>query len=982
MIAHKDGYVRIENETIGLEVETSQRFSLRAIENKATGRYYEISEPSPATIVLSAARQRIPIVNWRMNLSSPSRETDHLHESGYLAGFHRPESTDDDWYEVEFPYGVRGVPHRYEGYAWFRRLVDLPADGEAETIAFLIGGYDQHDWNEYWIYLNGELIGHRLADSYWREPAVIELKADDEVYAALRFGQPNLIALQTCNLDRARPDMRDDDVARYMFNSSLADQLVTIGPPYHRVSEFELLDWSTQEDGGGTEIRGRLQNREHDLAIVVHYQIRDDEPVFRKWIEIENVGVESRLLLDVVVLEFTTNGGTDTGDRGYPVYIDGQLFAGVEHPAGINQGTGSSVRLWHCPGKQVSAGQRVRGKDVVVGASAAGEARQAFLEHLLRNGQRKPDPYAFWDSHGLNDFPLAPTWEEQVVREDEMLRVLDWMEAAQRKYGKLFDYFILDVGWQDHSADLTKFHEEFWPNGPARVVQRVRELGMKFGLWFACTNIWSCQDNSAVKPSFAPGLENEMPLPTFVPEAGPPGRTFSHPQLCPASEPYRSIFRNAILHHFRENEMRLLKIDNAHYVCHSSSHDHLPGKYSTESMMDAVIGIVDDARETCPDIFVMWYWGHASPFWALFGSTIFESGVRMEASNVSDYPNIFYRDSVTTHVDEGTWFADQIPPIVKDSLGVWIGNVQWANFMGKDGWRNAWIADLCRGSVIAQLWGNVFLFDDDDAQFLGETLAWFRKNADILGKPLRILGDPWLGEPYGNLHVGPDRAFIIAHNPTYEHRSVALRLDGSVGLNHDGAWQVSRIYPDRAEFAKRGGYREGDLLHWWLRPFEVALLQLERGSNQLEPSTSQIDPSEPPANLSRPVHWAMSEGGVADGRRRFTGRIDLPAIEEESTIGLVLRFWQRGAPWRGDYINERIEFSASIEGQPVAYTTVPAGRVWGPSNWLGINIDAPIDLSGKVIEVRLEAKIPGDVELAREGWLVPSWWTGPSYRIS
>ncbi len=978
--------MRIENGELGLDVETSRQFSLRGIHNKRSGRYYEIAEAAPAAILLSAARERIPISSWRMNLTSPARDTDHLHERGYLAGFHTLDVADEDWYEVEFPFGtsfryqVRGTPNRYEGYGWFRRCVDLPADGAGETIGFVIGGYDQHDWNEYWIYLNGRLIGHRLANSFWRQPAVIELSPGDPGYSELRFGQPNLLALQTCTLHRARPDMRDDDDERYVFSGSLADQFVTIGPPYDRVSEYELVDWSSEGQGAEAGIRAQLLSRRHDLKLSVHYRLRDGEPYFHKWVELENTGADPLLVLDVVALEFSTHGQTSTGGRGHPVYLDEQLFAGVEHPAGINQGFGAAMRLWHCPGKRLEPGQSMSSLPVVLGVATVGQARQAFRDYLMDHGHREPKPFAIWSTEGMHDYPFAPTWEEQVIPEEKMLQALDWMETTQEKHGKLFDYFVLDVGWQDHTSDLTRFNQQFWPQGPERVVQRVQELGMEFGLWFSATMAsWSCGGNPEVQDCFVPRPGNEAPEEPFVPEAGPAGYTFPiYDMLCPASEPYRGILREAILHHIRENRMRLFKVDTSHYVCHSECHDHLPGKYSTEAMMDVVIQIVADAREACPDLFIMWYWGHSSPFWALFGSAVFECGVSMEASNTSSHPSLFYRDSVTTYIDEGTRFFDEVPPNVKDSLGVWIGDNQWANFMGKEDWRNAWIADLGRGSLMAQLWGNVFLFDEDETRFLAATLAWFRENAELLSGPVPALGDPWLGEPYGYLHTGPDRAFLFAHNPTFQHRLVAHRLGDGNGSGRDGPWQVSRLYPDKAAFHKADGYLDGDSLNWWLRPFEVALLQLDRTST--EPGALHpLDPSLPPAHPSRALSWSLTEGEIRGGKRTFSGSVDLPTIEVESTIGLVLRCWRDGAFWRSTSIHELIAFDLSVDGQPAAFTTVPARRTWSTNNWLLAKLNAPADWSGKRIQVKLAAAVASEVQLEREAWLVPNWWTEPKY---
>ena len=122
----------------------------------------------------------------------------------------------------------------------------------------------------------------------------------------------------------------------------------------------------------------------------------------------------------------------------------------------------------------------------------------------------------------------------------------------------------------------------------------------------------------------------------------------------------------------------------------------------------------------------MWYWGLRSPFWALHGDSIFESGLHMEGSATSAYPTLYYRDSVTLAQDQKAQYARTIPPLVKDSLGVWLADTRWGNFMGKERWREALVMDLGRGSLLfPNLWGNVYHLDDDDVDFLARlsTLA-------------------------------------------------------------------------------------------------------------------------------------------------------------------------------------------------------------------------------------------------------------------
>ena len=90
----------------------------------------------------------------------------------------------------------------------------------------------------------------------------------------------------------------------------------------------------------------------------------------------------------------------------------------------------------------------------------------------------------------------------------------------------------------------------------------------------------------------------------------------------------------------------------------------------------------------------MWYWGEGSPLWALYGDVISESGLFMEGSGTSQFPTLYYRDSVTLSLDQNTQFAKLIPPMNKDSLGIWPSQIRWGNFMGRERWRQALVMDL------------------------------------------------------------------------------------------------------------------------------------------------------------------------------------------------------------------------------------------------------------------------------------------------
>ena len=73
-------------------------------------------------------------------------------------------------------------------------------------------------------------------------------------------------------------------------------------------------------------------------------------------------------------------------------------------------------------------------------------------------------------------------------------------------------------------------------------------------------------------------------------------------------------------------------------MCNNPKHDHLPGFYSTEAIEKSVAEFYDDLGKECPEVFLMLYWGHRSPWWLLHGDTLFDSGAGIEGSRRAHIP--------------------------------------------------------------------------------------------------------------------------------------------------------------------------------------------------------------------------------------------------------------------------------------------------------------------------------------------------------
>ena len=207
-------------------------------------------------------------------------------------------------------------------------------------------------------------------------------------------------------------------------------------------------------------------------------------------------------------------------------------------------------------------------------------------------------------------------------------------------------------------------------------------------------------------------------------------------------------------------------------------------------------------------MYVMWYWGVRSPFFALHGDSVFESGLFMEGSATSWFPSLYYRDSVTLNLDQSTQFAKTLPPINKDSLGIWLADIRWGNFMGNERWKESMVMDMGRGSLlIPQIWGDINLLDDQEVDFLVEIDSLVKKNESLFLRRRNILGDPWKNEVYGYANVQGSRGFLFINNVHFAARKAQLRLGPEIGLEASAGTSLEIVshFPKKKHIEKEDG---------------------------------------------------------------------------------------------------------------------------------------------------------------------------------
>jgi hypothetical protein len=361
--------------------------------------------------------------------------------------------------------------------------------------------------------------------------------------------------------------------------------------------------------------------------------------------------------------------------------------------------------------------------------------------------------------------------------------------------------------------------------------------------------------------------------------------------MCRATEPIKSMYVEGFRHHIRQSGARLLKFDNLHSVCSNPNHEHLPGVYSTEPIQNAVIEFLHAMDAECPDVFLMLYWGYRSPWWLLHADTLFDSGIGIEAASPGDQPAPYVRDSITQKLDQSQWTANEsLPPLGKDSLGVWLSDWPWNSQVGKERWEGGFVMDICRGSLLAQPWSDTPWLSPPERKRMAEFIALLRAQPGCFGNARFILGNPWKNEPYGYCCTDGKRAFLALHNGCWKDSVLRLELNSLWGLANSSAWDLYRWYPDPARLTGRQESFDKTALIA-LRPFEIVLLEAVP-HGQAPSLDRRFAPRPIPTELaeaSRSLDVAVTEGRQEEKRDADAGWTVLEPVRFTSSGGATLR---------------------------------------------------------------------------------------------
>jgi hypothetical protein len=899
-------------------------------------------------LILHTATWRRDIAIWRWRTTT----------SGTDEGLADPGLDVSDW---------RIVPHLHPVFdattaadSWFRTELSIDHDAGDGPITIGLGGLDDEDWSSYAVYLDGSQLDAWDGHGRIREPHRIVLDATDPRNAGLRDGRPHVLAVRARGLQRSSWRVQPGEREHYFYQGWLLDQYVAVGTPTTRVDDFVVERHEAMADGGHVVV---LRSWSFPmLSATIGYAGTNDG--IRKRIEVTNGGTKPITVLDVVVEDWRGHLDASGGGRGQPVHLGQTGFAGIEHPAGVNQCDRDRLLLVQMPGATVAAGATWVARPAIVGAAVGHTSDEAFRAYV-RGLRPRPDarlrvysPLGWYDFTNPAD-PLPELTADLVAENLKQLRDL-------RADGGAFDVYMIDDWWEP--TDLGAFRRRTFPDGHTPVAGAIRYSGMEPGLWWATTRaLWTSSEAPGVDKSLANHPDYGAPVALaggawrWLEEFG--NLFIGERRFCLASEPYRSMFLEAIPNLAEELGLALLKLDCVVLHCTSSEHDHWPGRHSVEPMIDALEALIDRCTRVQPGIRVVWYWGFRSPWYLALGDMVFDKGLLMEAATPASAPLPTSRQAMSLNIDQSIEHASTTPLELQDSLGVWIGDVAWCNRVGRHEWQEAYLLDAARGSDLVQLWGDLTLLNTDDRAFLATIQPWIERLGSCAGDTRRIGGSAWRQDAYGYLRPADGGILATLANPTWSGSSITIDRD-TPGFPSE-PWRIIELYPYPGLLEPSRTFD--------LAPHEVRVIRILPVS--MVPR--ELAPTRRP--LIRSTQWIDAQGlDVSPGTRpgRVSADMLLPTIGLGDSINVMHRLSRQGHWTYDPEPQAMIRFEALLDGLNVRYDTVPRHRDRnGPgSSWVLHRIPAGPAWSGRTLRTSIIADLPDGIDLQTAACALDEWW--------
>ncbi|BCB76765.1 hypothetical protein Pflav_031750 [Phytohabitans flavus] len=674
----------------------------------------ELRWPRP---VVAEPAQLAHIAGWRTIPGGPLSEAAG-DEAGLRAGYHA-DLDDSTWYaasrinEVTF-----GFPtwegESYGGYLWYRTRAARPTAGG--PLAVTLGSPLERRRLTWRVFVDGvEATSAPLSGGV----VTVDLPAtgDGDLTIAVQLRVEPVFAA-----DQAREREGWRNVDKYCYQH------------VHVAGAFRTLDAvESRTDGGGLAL-----TYPDGITASVRYESAGD--LVRQRVTFSGDGP---WVSHVLLAEQAAPGAEYHADGAWALW--GKRFQAAVHPAAVTHAGESGPVSAYWLGRRISPDRPVTAPDVVVGAGPTGDGAANVRDLLTRIG-RERTPYRIYDPYGW--YQISHVNEPKIELTDAMMGDIDTVLERLTSAGATFDAISLDCGWNDPD-DLSRFNPTNFADGPASVQAVVKRHDLDLILW--------------VSPSDgARAFRHELGMADPRLEAAQAANAAFPWRLCPAADPWRDEFREALLRHVTDNGATGFKVDGTELWCVNPAHEHAPGIHSllatTEALIDTFEAVIAAGAP-----FLMLYWGLRSPWWLRYGATLWERDYLVEAAGPSGVPSWNLRLAVASSQDIGQQSCwSTIPAHQQDSLGVWVSTTLWASKQGAAQWEDAQVLDVARGSLLNQLWGDLRMASPER---MGALFALEQaRQPELLGDG-RPVGRAWHDDAYGYVWSSDTGSWVVLSRP-------------------------------------------------------------------------------------------------------------------------------------------------------------------------------------------------------------------------
>ena len=572
--------------------------------------------------------------------------------------------------------------------------------------------------------------------------------------------------------------------------------------------------WKGQGEEWAVGAEGRWQSME----IEVTYTLEDTLPWMRKSLTVKSPGGKFYFVEELAV-ERMSIAGAETLHQGFgqPVYT-GEMFFGLEYPAGNNLMKDNCLDLYYYPGELIGPEGLEKKYSAVWGVAPQGRTRAAFLKYVDKIRATPVRPFLLYNTwYDLRTSERFEGTKGDLMNEENCLaRIRSFKENLVDK-GIELNSFVLDEGW-DKYTPFWEVNTRIFPGGLEKLDKALKGIGSSLGLWFGPIG------------GYGEGLRLRS-------EGGrKAGLEVSHKGYLDLAGPkYNKIFKDRLLEYTRRFGINYYKFDGVQYGYGDTDHGILPGIYSREAQTAALAAILDTLHAVKPDIFLnvttsQWL----SPWWLMHADCVFMGGG--DFGWLSSLPAVSRRDQAISYRDKICYddfqrFKFQFPTSSIMTVGIIKGEYEYLGTPDEtvDKWNNDLVMHFSRGLMMWELYISPEVLSAAEWESLRASILWAKADSRVLlANTTMVGGDPEKREVYGYFHYGPEKMILILRNPYIEPVSFSMPLYYEHGwLEPDsGTYLPVTVYPCRAVEGPWLSY--GEKFEAVLEGYETKVIELVR----------------------------------------------------------------------------------------------------------------------------------------------------------